>query len=48
LLRLFLDVIGHVGSVKRVFGGHGITFKVGSAEALFKLKFSQRTSSLGY
>jgi hypothetical protein len=35
-----------VGSVKRVFGGHGETFKVGSAEALGELKFFQKTSSL--
>ena len=40
LLRLLFHVVGHVGGVKRVFGGHGKTFKVGVAEALAILAFS--------
>ncbi|MEY3468808.1 MAG: hypothetical protein RL203_902, partial [Pseudomonadota bacterium] len=46
LLRLFFHVVCHVGRVKRVFGGHGETFKVGVAEVPVELKFLRRLQAL--
>ena len=46
LLRLLFDVVGHVGRVKRVFGGHGKTFKVGVARYCSNLSFLRRLQVL--
>jgi len=40
LLRLFFHVVGHVGGIKWVFGGHGEAFKVSVVEMMVELKFS--------